>query len=202
MTVENAQFISELNPALPPGSDPLAEGDDHLRVIKQATQQSFPNVDAVVNATSAEMNEQPEKNVAESLTAEWDMVAPDSTQRRMGYSSFPRLLENSGVTREVVRTDEGLIIFGNTGNGGIILEFGDTVTASDFRQLAMCGVLNNNVPSGILLRGIGTATLSYADNTDAAPAVINELNIVRSGFVVIWRVTSNTWWVFGDATRT
>lgn len=36
--------IENLNPAWPTGTDPQSEGDDHLRNIKQALLQSFPNV--------------------------------------------------------------------------------------------------------------------------------------------------------------
>ena len=56
MGLENAQFISELVVTNPLGTDPKAQGDDHLRVIKQAVQQSFPNVDASVDATPTELN--------------------------------------------------------------------------------------------------------------------------------------------------
>ena len=56
MPLDNAQFISELSITDPPGTDPLSEGDDQIRTIKRATQQSFPNVNAQVTLTAAEFN--------------------------------------------------------------------------------------------------------------------------------------------------
>lgn len=56
MPLENAQYIAELNPAWPLGSDPVNTSDDHHRNTKRATQQSFPNIDAEVTATAADLN--------------------------------------------------------------------------------------------------------------------------------------------------
>lgn len=43
MGVESATFVSNLNPSLPGSSDSQAQGDDHLRLIKSALQNTFPN---------------------------------------------------------------------------------------------------------------------------------------------------------------
>lgn len=43
MPVETANFISELIPAYPAGTEPEKEGDNHLRTIKGALQGTFPN---------------------------------------------------------------------------------------------------------------------------------------------------------------
>jgi len=56
MSVEDANFISQLNPNWPLGTDFLYEGDDHDRVTKKAVQQSFPNINAAVTTTPAELN--------------------------------------------------------------------------------------------------------------------------------------------------
>lgn len=57
MTVENANYISELNPNWPEGSDFLYEGDDQIRVTKKATQQSFPNINGEVTCSPADLNQ-------------------------------------------------------------------------------------------------------------------------------------------------
>ena len=49
MTVESASFISGLVPAYPPGSDSISEGDDHLRLLKNVLQGTFPNANAALN---------------------------------------------------------------------------------------------------------------------------------------------------------
>ncbi len=56
MTVEVANYISELNPNWPQAGDLAREGEQHISVTKLATQQSFPNIDAEVSATPAELN--------------------------------------------------------------------------------------------------------------------------------------------------
>ena len=68
MPLDNAQFISELSVDDPPGTDNLNEGDDHIRTTKRATQQSFPNVDAAVPQTAAQMAQMAIKNEANLFT--------------------------------------------------------------------------------------------------------------------------------------
>ncbi len=70
MALDNAQFISELSITDPPGTDAVAEGDDHIRTVKRATQQSFPNVDAAVPQTAAQMGQMAIKNEANIFTLE------------------------------------------------------------------------------------------------------------------------------------
>jgi hypothetical protein len=56
MPLEDAQFIDQLNPLWPLGTDGLNQSDDQHRVIKQAVQQSFPNIDKEVTATADDLN--------------------------------------------------------------------------------------------------------------------------------------------------
>ena len=57
MTVETAQFINNLNPALPNGaSDPITEGDNHIRLIKGAILATFPTIAGQVAATHADLS--------------------------------------------------------------------------------------------------------------------------------------------------
>ena len=57
MTVESASFISQLNSSNPSASDPVSEGDDHLRLVKSVLQTQFPNLaTTAVTQTSAQMN--------------------------------------------------------------------------------------------------------------------------------------------------
>lgn len=45
MTVESATNFDELNASLPPGTDPVSEGDDHLRLLKNVIKLVFPSND-------------------------------------------------------------------------------------------------------------------------------------------------------------
>ena len=56
MPLETGEFITDLVITNPLGTDPKSQGDDHLRLLKKTVQQSFPNIDAEVSATPAELN--------------------------------------------------------------------------------------------------------------------------------------------------
>jgi len=57
MGLESATFISGLVATNPVGaSDPKAQGDDHLRLIKSVLQSTFPNANAAINPTPTEFN--------------------------------------------------------------------------------------------------------------------------------------------------
>ena len=56
MAVESASYVNQLNEKFPEGGDSISEGDNHIRLIKQALVQSFPNVDSPVTASSEELN--------------------------------------------------------------------------------------------------------------------------------------------------
>ena len=50
MSLETGDYINDLVVTNPTASDPVSQGDDQLRLIKKVVKQSFPSVDAVVNA--------------------------------------------------------------------------------------------------------------------------------------------------------
>ncbi|SDC65508.1 hypothetical protein SAMN05428966_10251 [Massilia sp. PDC64] len=54
MAVESVTYIGDLNPAFPTGSEPKSQGDDHLRNIKIALQNSFPGFAGAVIATGVD----------------------------------------------------------------------------------------------------------------------------------------------------
>jgi hypothetical protein len=56
MPAENAQYISQLVKTKPTGGESISDGDDHLRAIKTAVHQSFPNISSQVDATPADLN--------------------------------------------------------------------------------------------------------------------------------------------------
>ena len=49
-------FIDDLDKANPLASDDKSQGDDHIRNIKTAVQDSFPNIDGAVTSSVAELN--------------------------------------------------------------------------------------------------------------------------------------------------
>ena len=56
MAIETASFISDLNSSNPPGSDPVGQADDHIRLVKSVLKSTFPNLTGAVNATQLQLN--------------------------------------------------------------------------------------------------------------------------------------------------
>ncbi|MGO4173563.1 hypothetical protein [Bosea sp. TAF32] len=56
MAVETFTYINSLDPNLPASSDGLVEGDNHIRGLKLATKQSFPNVTGAVTSTHTQLS--------------------------------------------------------------------------------------------------------------------------------------------------
>ena len=52
----NVQYIDDLDPTNPPATDPLSQVDDHLKLIKTAVKQSFPNITGAMTATHTVLN--------------------------------------------------------------------------------------------------------------------------------------------------
>lgn len=56
MAIETASYINDLNVANPPGSDPVSQADDHIRLVKNVLKSTFPNITGPVTATQAQLN--------------------------------------------------------------------------------------------------------------------------------------------------
>lgn len=56
MALETATYINQLVPSNPLGSDPLADADGHLRLIKSTLKTTFPNITGAVTSTQAQLN--------------------------------------------------------------------------------------------------------------------------------------------------
>jgi microcystin-dependent protein len=56
MALESASYINGLVPTNPLGSDPIASGDDHIRLIKAALKNTFPNLSGPVTMNQSQLN--------------------------------------------------------------------------------------------------------------------------------------------------
>lgn len=56
MPIESATYISQLAESNPASADPAAQGDDHIRLIKQVLKNTFPNLSAAVTANASTLN--------------------------------------------------------------------------------------------------------------------------------------------------
>lgn len=101
MGIEAATFVNELDEKNPLGSDPIAKGDDHLRLIKAALTNTFPKLNAEVEATPEELNTLAE--ISSSLP-----VAPVD-EGSMLYSKDGKWTETGGVR---INDEEGSVDIG------------------------------------------------------------------------------------------
>ncbi|CAI1769788.1 Uncharacterised protein [Serratia quinivorans] len=96
MPLESAQYINTLQPDWPLGSDPESAGDDHLRMIKQVLQNTFPSVTAAVTTTAEHLNNVTDGLVYTTATtdpiaaATWKLVDPgdESKTNRIGLAGI------------------------------------------------------------------------------------------------------------------
>lgn len=56
MGIETAQYVGQLVAANPLSTDSVSQADDHLRLIKSALVNTFPNLTAPVTLTAAQLN--------------------------------------------------------------------------------------------------------------------------------------------------
>ena len=56
MGLETGTYIDSLNTSNPGATDSVAQGDDHLRLIKSTIKNSFPNITGAMTATHTELN--------------------------------------------------------------------------------------------------------------------------------------------------
>jgi hypothetical protein len=56
MPLETGDYISDLVETNPPGTDPVSQGDDHIRLIKHVLKETFPNINGPVTSTDEELS--------------------------------------------------------------------------------------------------------------------------------------------------
>ena len=96
MALETATYISQLTATNPTASDPVSQGDDHLRLIKSVLQSQFTTLGAAaVTTTAAELN------LLDGKTAVGDASGPGSSTDN-AIARFDgtggKTLQNSGST--------------------------------------------------------------------------------------------------------
>ena len=119
MALETATYISQLTATNPTASDPVSQGDDHLRLIKSVLQSQFTTLGAAaVTTTAAELN------LLDGKTAVGDVTGPGSSTD----NAIVRFDGTGGKTLQNTSTttinDNGDIVVGGTtplvtiGDGG------------------------------------------------------------------------------------
>ena len=147
MGLESASYLNGLVDTNPGATDNVSQGDDHLRLIKKVLKDSFPSVDAAVNAihTSASA---PSTSISAGLL--WFDTTNNLLKLRNEANDAWITLAISPVTSNTVDIDggaiDGTVIGGSTpaaitgtiltGNTSLALATGATVTGVDNATLA------------------------------------------------------------------
>ena len=167
MPLTNADYINQLDPTSPQGSDPKSQGDDYLRNIQKAVKQSFPNVGGAVTATHTELNivdgltaTTTELNKLDGVTASTnrlnDVPIPNGTSMLFVQATAP-----TGWTQVTTHNDKALRIVSGTGAGtGGSVDF-ETAFASQ----TPAGTLNNATISANATTSSTTATGNISSTT-------------------------------------
>lgn len=157
MALETATYIADLNAANPTGTDPVAQGDDHLRLIKAVLQTTFPDVatshiKATTNQATTGTNDttyMTPKKVADAIAA----LAPGGTTLTVKeLDGSPSI---AGVTEIKFDQSTGLAVTNNTG-GSV------TISASGG------GSAGSTVKSSGVTKGTGVTTLDFSGFIAAA----------------------------------
>lgn len=153
MGLEAATLIHELDPANPVGaSDPKAQGDNHIRMLKSCMQNTFPDIEGVVTASHTELNK---LDGATVTTAELNKLA-GVTATTAEINKLSGLTATTAELNKLAGTPAGLT--------AAEIGFLDGVTSAIQTQLnAITALLNSN----LIQSGTYTPTVSNTVNLDA-----------------------------------
>ena len=167
MTVETAVVISDLNALNPGSTDPKAEGDDHLRLLKTTIKATFPNITGPVTATHTLLNNAAAGNFgAQAVTG----------------TSFNGKLVTSNVSQW---TNDAGYITGTSGAAGALT---GTMLAANVvnSSLTSVGVLSSLSVSGAgTLSNVAVSAFEGLRLANSAGylAGFNTANLVRTGYM-------------------
>lgn len=159
MTVEAADYISQLDSANPPGSAQTREGSNHIRKLKQVLKQQFPSLGtAAVTGTAAQLNS------ATGLAT--IMTFPSATPVNSHYDI---IVNAAGFVDNLATLRNNSTDGANAGNAA--WRFVDSVAGKERGAMGYSRV-NTGTPGGFysnLLYGeIGNINVGDPDDTDFA----------------------------------
>lgn len=194
MGLEAATYIHELDASNPTGADPRAQGDDHVRLIKDTLQNTFPNVAGEITASHTQLN---------YLDGATGVTGTEETVR----SESPAL--TGTVTAETIDA-EALLVDGNSVLR-MVNEAGGTYTAdaADTGKVIDCSgnVTLGNVTAGttivLMNTSAGAITITSTHGTlkwwkgEASAVATGARGLRRDGACTVHKDAAGDWRIFG-----
>ena len=150
MSLDSANYPSELSINDPPSSDPVGQSDDHIRTVKRALNQGFPNVAGEVSGSDVELSYV--TGVTSSIQPQLDLKAPISS---------PVFTGNISTSGSITAGTSLIIGSANVNEAELGILDGATVTTTELNSL-----------DGI------TATATELNKMDGCTASTSELNVL------------------------
>jgi hypothetical protein len=111
-TVESVTYISDLNTSNPAAGDAKSEGDDHIRNLKTALRNTFPNITGAVTATHTQLSYV--TGVTSAIQTQIDAKAPIASPTLTGTPAAPTAATGTNTTQiattAFVRQEQGLVL--------------------------------------------------------------------------------------------
>lgn len=198
MGLESATYIFELNPNNPVGAtDPKAQGDDHLRMIKGTLLNTFPNIEGVVSASDAELNYLDGATGVTGTGHTVRAIAPALTGTATAETlnaSTDLQIGSLSVRHCGARSQSGAGSLAASDKGGIV-----NVTTAGTQSL---GDLEEGFTAVILNSSAGAITIQATDGTLSwmnglgAPST-GPRTLARGGVCTVTRIAEDDWRIFG-----
>lgn len=166
MTIETATYLRDLNATMPLASDLISEGDDHLRLVKQVLQTTFPGrglpeMGVVVKAADFSASTS-EIGGVYKCTAGLTLTPPAIAGLLLGTHWYVRAvggavvidppdaaLVNGSATLSLPTDSSAILIFDGTGWIAFVMGSLQAGTGPAFNAIMMNGNANQPLTSGV-----------------------------------------------------
>jgi hypothetical protein len=181
MTVEAATLISDLNPLLPAEGDDVAEGNDHIKLVKSTLQATFPNVNAAVTPTDEELNfvDGVTSNIQTQIDAKTTIGLISQNSKSADYTF---VLGDAGKHILHPSADTSARTFTIPANASVAYTVGTAIT------------IVNQASAGVITLAITSDTMRLA-----GPGTTGSRTLAANTVATILKVTSTEWIISGSA---
>lgn len=210
MPLETATFIHQLNAANPLGSDPVAAGDDHLRMIKSTIKSTFPNITGPITVSQSDINDKVpnavQKDGSVAMTGELTLAGNPTTNLGATPKQYVDTASGNLTAAVALKADKAITITGTgsiSGGGDLsanrTLDLANTgVTAGTYGSAFQVPVLAVNNKGQITsastasLQGLGYGGETWQDLTGSRAVNVTYTNSLTKPIGVLVQVGAQT----------